>query len=485
MNDDALRKLLDELLRAGRESEWVELKENNTDPAEIGEYISALANAACLHDKPEAYVVWGIQDGTLSPVGTAFKPREARIGNEELENWLSRLLRPGVEFRFYDVQYQGHPLVVLVIPPASHTPVQFKGVEYIRIGTVKRSLKDVPEKQRELWRKLSLAPFEQGVASTGVSDHVVLDLIDYPKCFELLGVPLPDNRAGIISRLQELGVIRAKAGGLYDITNPGAVLFAKDLQLFDRLGRKAVRVIVYKGRNRLETRKEHVVTGGYAIGFEGLIDYVNDQLPANEEIHRAFRKQVRMYPEVAIRELTANMLIHQDFGVTGAGPTIEIFEDRIEFTNPGEPLVDTMRFLDMPPRSRNEALAALMRRMNFCEERGSGVDKIVFNAEVYQLPAPSFERKEANTVATLYAHQGYTAMGKIDRIRACYLHACLKYVSGEVMSNTSLRERFGVDAKNHSMVSRLIAETARANLIRQQDPENTSKKWARYIPYWA
>ena len=90
----------------------------------------------------------------------------------------------------------------------------------------------------------------------------------------------------------------------------------------------------------------------------------------------------------AVRELVANALIHQDFSVTGAGPMVEIFDGRIEITNPGEPLVDTRRFLDNPPASRNEALTSLMRRFDICEERGSGIDKVVAEVERHQLPAP-------------------------------------------------------------------------------------------------
>ena len=83
----------------------------------------------------------------------------------------------------------------------------------------------------------------------------------------------------------------------------------------------------------------------------------------------------------------ANALIHQDFSLTGTGPTVEIFADRIEVTNPGTPLIDTLRFIDEPPQSRNETLAATMRRLNICEERGSGIDKVISQVELYQLPA--------------------------------------------------------------------------------------------------
>lgn len=117
-----------------------------------------------------------------------------------------------------------------------------------------------------------------------------------------------------------------------------------------------------------------------------------------------------MYPPLAIRELVANALIHQDFNLTGTGPMIEIFSDRIEITNPGVPLIDTLRFIDEPPISRNEILASLMRRLNICEERGSGIDKVIFQVEMFQLPAPDFQVTSNHTKAILYAPKDLAGM---------------------------------------------------------------------------
>jgi predicted HTH transcriptional regulator len=191
-----------------------------------------------------------------------------------------------------------------------------------------------------------------------------------------------------------------------------------------------------------------------------------------------------MFPELAVRELVANALIHQDFFVTGAGPMVEIFDDRIEITNPGEPLVDTQRFVDTPPRSRNEALASLMRRFRVCEERGSGIDKVVSQVELFQLPAPLFESLEGFTRAVLFAHKPLSAMDKADRVRACYLHACLCYVMRKQMTNTTLRARFGVEEQNRSTVSRLIREAVKAGAIAPADPD-AAPKLMRYLPFWA
>jgi len=191
-----------------------------------------------------------------------------------------------------------------------------------------------------------------------------------------------------------------------------------------------------------------------------------------------------MYPELSIRELVANAIIHQDFLATGSSVMIEIYKDRFEVTNPGTPLIDTDRFLDSPPKSRNEALASFMRRIGICEERGSGVDKIVMQTELYQLPAPIFRSVDGFTMATLFAHKELKDMNKDDKIRACYMHCVLRYTQNDYMTNTSLRERFNIDSKNTAMVSRIIKDALDANKIVLYD-ENVGTKARTYIPSWA
>jgi len=484
MNTVQLERLLTNLRGLAGEREWVEFKENNESPEMIGETVSALSNGARLKGEPYGYLVWGVRDGTRDIVGTGFRPEETRKGNEELEHWLVRMLTPRLDLRFRRFESAGQTVVILEVPAALHTPVQFSGREYIRIGSLKKPLKDYPEKERELWQVLNASRFEQGVAKAGLEADDVLRLLDYPKYFELTGQPLPTGKTGVLERLVADGLALDGRQG-WSVTNLGAILFAKNLADFGALGRKGLRVIQYAGKNRIQTLREAPGNKGYAVGFEGAIAYINALLPVSEEIGQALRREVRTYPELAIRELVANALIHQDFTLTGTGPMVELFDDRIEITNPGRPLVDTLRMMDEPPRSRNESLAALMRRMNICEERGSGIDKVVYQVELFQLPAPSFVLKEQAMVATLFAHLALKDMSKDDRIRACYQHACLKYVSNEVLTNASLRERFNISEANSAQASRIIAETVEAGLIKPANPDNKSRKLMQYQPFWA
>jgi predicted HTH transcriptional regulator len=390
-----LSALLIELLALPQETEWVEWKHNNADPEMIAEYLSALANAAALHGRPTAYLIWGIEDDTKRIVGTTFKPRKAKKGAEELENWLMRAMHPQVDFKIHEWLHDGKPLVLFEIPKADHAPVRFGSEEFIRVGSLKKKLKEYPAKEAALWASFAKNPFERGIAKSDLAGDEVLAHLDFAACFDLLKISLPTDQKGILERLVEEKLVLPKPGRRFDITNLGAILVAKNLNVFDRLSRKALRIIKYTGNGRTETEREWrdpPSQKGYAITFDAAIAFINSQLPQNEPIGRAFRSEVRMYPEKAIRELVANALIHQDFSITGAGPMVEIFSDRMEITNPGEPLVDTLRFIDTPPRSRNEDLAALMRRMSICEEGGTGIDKVIEAVESFQLPAPDFFR---------------------------------------------------------------------------------------------
>lgn len=484
MTDEHAAGLVRELRKLPAETEWLEFKHDNSNPKQIGEYVSALSNSAAIAGQTRGYLIWGIEDETHDILGTSFSPQRAKVGGEVLENWLLRLLEPKVEFEFAEIVVDGKPVAVLSVERAFANPVRFQNDAFIRVGTAKKKLKDAPNKERMLWRALDKTPFEYMIAAEQVKDAEVLRMLDYKAFFRLMNLPLPVGEESIIDRLaKERLVVRCDAGG-WNVTNLAAILLAPSLSNFGPLGRKSVRVVEYEGRSKVSTIYEQVGVKGYASGFEGLVDYINGKLPTREQVGPALRARIPVYPELAIRELVANALIHQDFAVTGAGPMIEIFDDRVEVTNPGSPLIDTSRFLNTPPMSRNEALASQMRRMNICEERGSGVDKIVSEIERYQLPAPIFRAPGNNTQAILLSPRPLTQMDREDRVRACYLHACLKYEEHDYLTNASIRDRFGIEERNRSQASRLIGEAVEAEAIRPYDPD-AAPKMRKYLPSWA
>lgn len=484
MNPQRDIDLVDELLAVGSETDWLEFKKDNVEPDSIGVRCSALSNAARLAGKDRAYMVWGVEDQTLNVVGTIFNPNKQKAHGQELKFWMARQIRPSIPFEFRPVSHPQGPIVLLEIPAATSAPVTFKNIPYIRIGSATPKLTDYPERYQQLIEKLRPYTWEHALARQYVSGDEVLDLLDYSSYFKLTRQPLPDNRKGIFDKLSADGLIAQDTGGKWNITNLGAILFGSNLAAFDSaLARKAVRFIAYGGRNRAAT-VTHRGDGkkGYAVGFESLVEFINGFLPKNEYIDSALRTEQPLFPTIAVRELIANALIHQDMTISGAGPQIEVFEDRMEITNPGRPLVPTDRMIDLPPRSRNEALAALMRRMGMCEEQGSGLDKVIASVELFQLPPPLFREEGDATQVILYGPRTFAQMTPDERIRACYHHAVLRFLSGERMKNASLCERFGIDRKNAAQASSVIKKALEAGLVRVADPEHPR---AGYVPWWA
>jgi ATP-dependent DNA helicase RecG len=226
------------------------------------------------------------------------------------------------------------------------------------------------------------------------------------------------------------------------------------------------------------------IVKGYAVGFRGLISFITAQLPQNEVIHDALRREVKLVPEIALREVVANALIHQDLTVGGASVMAEGCANRIEISNPGEPIVPVERFID-GYQSRNERLAGLMRRMGICEERSSGIDRVVHTAELYQLPAPDFRTAYQRTLVIIYGPRAFDEMDLDDRVCACYQHCALKWVMSEHMTNQSLRERFHLPESKSAIISQIISAAIDAGLVKADEKAGGFRKFARYLPFWA
>jgi ATP-dependent DNA helicase RecG len=169
-----------ELIKLPTETEWVEFKVNNENPTKMGENVSALANGAALHGKLFAYLVWGIEDGSHKVLGTQFKPRKSKIGNEELEIWLLHLLNPRIHFTIHEFLHEGLPIVLWEIPAKRGIPHRFKSEAYIRVGSSTKKLKDTGEKEAKLYQVLGAS--KKGWSAKVVEGATIQDLD--PKAIE-------------------------------------------------------------------------------------------------------------------------------------------------------------------------------------------------------------------------------------------------------------------------------------------------------------
>ncbi|MDX1958385.1 MAG: putative DNA binding domain-containing protein [Leptospiraceae bacterium] len=358
MTDQQLKELLNDLVKQPLESEWVEFKLNFHSETEIGETISALSNGACIHNQPFGYLVFGIEDKTHIIQGTTFKARSAKKGNEDLEHWLLTRLNPKIDFTVYEFDYDtNRHISIYIIPATKNQPVEFQHQAYIRIGSISRKLNDFPQKQAKIWKK-DIVPFEKEIAKDNLSASDITKYLSTETYFDLMKLPYPSNQQGVIEKFLEEGLILKSNG--YAITKLGALLFAKHLKDFESIERKSIRVIVYKGKNKVETEREKIYLKGYVMDFVDLVDWINSQLPSNEE-------------------------------------------------------------------------------------KGSGLDKVIFYNELFQLPPINAVVTENRTSVSMYSYKILNNLDKKEKIR---------------------------DAMDEK-------------LIKEDDPENKSRKYASYIPYWA
>lgn len=388
----------------------------------------------------------------------------------------------GFRVNIEEVDHPDGRVLVFRIPSRSRgTAFQYQGAYLMRAGegTVPMSedcLRTIFAEGQPDWL--------EEPAVINCPDEKVIELVDTQGYFDLMKLPYPSDRPGVLERLAGERIISAESGG-WTITNLGAILFAKNFKDFSGpIARKAPRVIVYDGQGKSETLQDVIGVKGYAVGFQGLIGFIKGVVPSNEVITQALRREVEMFPAIAIRELVANAMIHQDFSQTGTSLVIEIYSDRMEISNPGKPFIPIDRFID-EYQSRNERLADLMRRIGICEEKGSGIDKVIAHVEAYQLPAPDFRVGELRTTAVLFGHKSVEEMDRDDRVRACYQHCVLRYVMNQPATNQSLRERLRLPETKVATVSQIIAATVEAGKIKIANPGQTSTRYRNYIPYWA
>lgn len=456
---------------APTETQILEFKEAKTtfDRQKLSEYCVAIANEGGGH------LVLGVSD--IKPrlvVGSLAFPDLVDAVNELFQ-------RVGFRIEAEEVTHPAGRIVVFTIPSRP------KGTAYHLAGRyLMRSGSSLVSMSEDRLRTIFAEGAPDWLEESSVRDldaQTVIDKLDTQAFFELTKLPYPSSRAAVIERLIDQRLIDNR-GDFFSIRRICALLLAKRLDDFPDVARKAPRVVVYTSNSKLDTRLDQTWQRGYAVGFQDLVSFVLQQMPQNEVIENALRKKVKLLPENSIRELIANSLIHQDLKITGAGPMIEVHPDRIVISNPGEPIVKVDRFID-GYQSRNERFADFMRRMNICEERGSGIDRVIYEAEPYQLPAPKFQGDPQRTMVTVYGPQPFENMDREDRVRAYYQHCVLKLVLNERMTNQTLRERFGLAEKRAVVASQIISATIEAEMIKPDETVGASRKYARYLPFWA
>lgn len=444
----------------------------------LAEHISAFSNQS-----GGGFFVYGIsQDGNI--IGVEENSVKAII--EKLSNIARDGIEPSQKVDHAIIKYNGKSLLIMHILESSDKPVHLrsKGMEcsFIRTGGQTRKM----SKQEMAHSVISSRSFRyEELEALTCNESEIFELLNTDKIFDFLGISIPETDQSKIDLLINNKLVYRNNEN-YFITNLGAIIGANDFRRFPGKERFTVRIITYKGISRVSVASEKEFVGGYGVSFQDIVKFAMEQLPTNEVIQDAIRRDVPIYPVDTVRELVANALVHRDFTKSTTHPMIEIFEDRMEILNPGGLVssMDVNRIIDTAPESRNELFARMMRRMGICEERGTGIDKALFAVEFYQLPPLEFLNSPNSFKAIIYSPKVFKDMTSTERVRACYQHSCLKYVFKKQMTNATFRQRLGLKDGQNALVWKIICKTIDMGLIKNGNLESKSRKFTYYIPYW-
>lgn len=474
--EQAVKVLEDSLYPVPQELNGIDWKCTLSDKSErLAQHLCAFSNT-----RNGGYLVFGI-DNDAAFVSLSKDEIEEIVGR--LGNIAKNSLAWSIQLEHAVVEYREHPLLFVRIHEQTNKPIYLRGKDiyeaYIR--SAGHSVKMSRVQVHELIALSHGLSFEDRVAQSGLTIEDVERLLDCEKLFELLDKKKPSEKKLMMKQMEDYGLI-VENGDHYDILNLGAILFAKRLKDFPSLANKEIVARKYLGKNNQILSLEYRCETGYAVGFENLVSFLS--LNTSTEEIEVQRKAVPTYPVVAIRELVANMMVHQDFSIKGMPLTIEIFENRLTFTNPGASLNDVKRLIDLPPHSRNESLAQMMLLLDMCERRGSGFDRATDAIGKMKLPAYKAQSGDDYTRVTLYPKKKVVEMTREERIAVCYQHACLLYENGLPIGNQNVRERFNLNKNQSAMASRILADTYESKLIKMENPEIGSKRYTLYIPYY-
>lgn len=468
---------LERWLAAAVETEGLEFKaaRNTFNKAEVARYTAAIGNEG------GGWLVLGVSNEVpRKVVGTqAFCDDSSQ---NQLKQHIYDKLKVAVDVHV--INHSEGKVVAIRIPsrPAGDA-IDYEGKYLMRIGESVQAMP--PDRLRQIFNENKPDWIEQP-AREGCSSADVVNLLDTAAYFDLRGEPYPTSRDAVLERFCSDGLIRQNSGE-WVITNLAAITLAKRLAAFSEdLAARAPRFIHYDGVGKTRTKNEIDGVKGYAVGFEGLVKAVYDAAPGNSFDESLIREERKMFPLQSLRELVANALVHQDFAVTGLSVRVELYDDRVAVTSPGEPILDRLRLIN-EDRARNEKLAELFRRLGLAERKGSGLDKVIDLVERHQLPGPAFEATPTRFVVTLFARRGFAEMERNERVWACFQHACLLWTHGRTMTNRSLRNRFGLEETGASStaMSKVLRDTATEGLIVRDDDSSAASSKANYRPFWA
>lgn len=397
MNTADLTALLDRLRAESRETDWLEFKANRYEPQMLGEYLSALANSACLLGMPRGYLVFGIEDGSHAVVGTTFDPQaEKGKGEQLLPLWLSLGLQPNVGFEIHTLAYHDQRVVLFEVHPAFDRPVKFYGKAYVRDGSSKTELAKYPEKERAIWNR-------RVDWSAQVCEQATLDDL----APEAIAKARQEYSTKFRGQIRELAgwddatfLNKARLTIRGTVTNAALLLLGRPEA--SALLAPAVARISWMLKNERNEELDYEHFGPpFLLNVDKVLARIRNLTVRELPDGTLFPIELTQYDPWVIREALHNCIAHQDYGLRGRIQVVET-PDSLLLTNVGGFLpgrVEKVIEQDAPLEIyRNPFLAEAMVNLNMIDTQGGGIKRMFLKQRQRFFPMPDYDLSQPERV---------------------------------------------------------------------------------------
>lgn len=402
MNTASLIALVDQFRHLPHERATVEFKSNWDKPEDIGQYLSALGNAAILEGHDRAWMIWGVDNTTHAIISTTFDPFSAKgEGNQSLSMWLTQNTLPRPDFDFHELPHPDGRIVALEIHPPRAAPLAFKGERYIRINSHKTKLSQHPDKESRLWALLGQKEDWSGqvIAEATLDDLDPDAVIAARQRFEeyLLKSERDQQRHERIKaqvRSWDIPTLLNKAHITKQgrITRSALLLLGKDeaTHLLSPVDVKMTWVLRDEHNRTVDSQHFSLPlllsTGKLAGRIRNIM---LEHMPDGQ----LFPTAVPRYDGWVLREALHNCIAHRDYRLGGKINVIE-YPDRLVFSNLGQflpPSVEWMLEHQSPPEHyRNQWLIDGMIRLRMIDQAGSGIRRMFETQRDRFFPLPDY-----------------------------------------------------------------------------------------------
>lgn len=370
---DKYLDIIANLLNLNDEYEWLDFKENWFNKDEIGEYISAVANGACLCGKEYGYILWGVEDNSRNVVGTNIN-FDRDIDHEPYKHYLARKLKPSVAFEVIERKYEDKRVVLLQVPASKSVQTKFNDVAYFRIGSSKEKLSKFPEWELKL----------NTILQEGYPTIVNVAAPDYAQELSFGKLFMYYAAKGIALKKEsfERSLKLRNKNGQYNVM---AYILSDQNSI-------PVRVSIFSGKDKTSPLFSVKEFGNTCIMYsmDKILEYGDaiNIIQADERNRISERKDVPLFDYEAFHEAILNAFIHNKW-LTLNSPQISIFTDRIEILSHGGLALDQDEkgFYSGASLPVNDVLASIFLQLRISERSGRGVPKIVgrYGKEVIQI----------------------------------------------------------------------------------------------------